>query len=121
MKILILLTALLVPSMGLAQPGAEAGARADVVGRVTQLRQTGGGERVVVMFVEGPQGGDANYDKASVTVTKRTRIFRQRGRARRRVGVGALEAGREVEVRFTGPVLKSYPVQATAEEVVILD
>jgi hypothetical protein len=121
MKPLVFLIALAVWGAGAPAPDAGAKAKADIRGRVTQLRREASGERVAVMLVEGTSGGETSYDKASVTVTRRTQIFRRRGRARSRAQAGALKLGALVEVRFDGPVLESYPVQATAGEIVILE
>ena len=60
-------------------------------------------------------------DRAFVTVTSDTRLFRLGDDgALVPCGFAALHEGAVVAVRFTGPVAESYPVQATAGGVVIL-
>lgn len=70
--------------------------------------------------IEGKLEADTQYDQAMVTVTNATRIVEQVDGAQRSVTFDTLQVGQTVEVQFTGPVMESYPVQATASEVVIL-
>jgi hypothetical protein len=72
-------------------------------------------------LVEGELEEDTQYDVASVSITEETRIFELVGKERRLVLFEALELGQRVEVQFIEPVLDSYPVQARAGEVVILE
>jgi hypothetical protein len=71
-------------------------------------------------LIEGPIADGTRFDKASVRITSETRIWVQQGAERRPASVEDLADGRQVEARFTGPVAESYPVQATASEIVIL-
>ena len=43
------------------------------------------------------------------------------GKDRKDAKIDDLKEGCKVEATFTGPVMESYPVQATAKEVVILE
>ncbi len=83
----------------------SAGAAGDVVGSI---------------LVEGQIEPDTSFDKASVTITSQTRIFEQVGQDRRPATFEALQMGQTVEAWFIGPVAESYPVQATASDIVIL-
>lgn len=67
--------------------------------------------------------GSGGYDKASVTVTDETAWYRRDGDGVVTIDrPGATElTGKTVEVRFTGAVAESYPVQATAGWVVVGD
>jgi len=72
--------------------------------------------------VEGEPTDGREYDAAAVTITRDTTFFRQTGGGPEPIGVDLRELeGAEVEVWFTGPVAESYPVQATAGAVLILD
>jgi hypothetical protein len=91
----------------------------DIRGTVTEIVQ--GREDVAgSILIEGIVEEDTEYDRAFVTVTDETRIFEQVGEDRRPASFAALEIGQRVQARFTGPVMESYPVQATAAEIVIL-
>jgi len=100
------------------------GAAADIRGNVTKIYRADvrGRERGILgsILIEGVGEEDTKFDKASVTITEKTRIFEGRGRGRHPVKFEALELGQRVEARFTGPVLQSHPVQARAREIVIL-
>ncbi len=71
-----------------------------------------------LLLVEGVREADTSYARAAVRVTTATRLFE--GAARQPATIEALTAGQRVEVWFTGPVAESEPVQAVAEEVVII-
>jgi len=97
---------------------------ADIRGDITSIHQADAenGEKGIVgsILIEGVIEEDTEFDKASVTITDKTRIFEQKGQDRRPVTFESLKMGQRVQARFTGPVMESYPVQATASEVVIL-
>lgn len=71
--------------------------------------------------VTGELEPDTTVDRASVTVTKKTRIILEAGGGRSQGGFDDLSVGQRVEVVFTGPVMESYPVQATAGEITVLE
>jgi hypothetical protein len=72
------------------------------------------------VLIEGVVEADTVYDRASVAVTHQTQIFDQTTVERRAVTFDALQHGQRVQVLFSGPVAESYPVQATAAEIIIL-
>jgi hypothetical protein len=72
----------------------------------------------VILVEERPQDR-AGSDKASVTVNAATRIYRGRVSASTKGSFSDLHNGQLVEVWFTGPVLTSYPVQATASVILV--
>jgi beta-N-acetylhexosaminidase len=72
---------------------------------------------LVTLFVEGDKEADTEYDKASVTIDKKTVI---QDSAKNRLAADDIKEGFKVEIIFTGPVRESYPVQATAMKVVVL-
>jgi hypothetical protein len=72
------------------------------------------------IMVEGQKEPDTNVDKASVTVTTKTRIFREENGKRVQAAFADLQIGPLVTVQFTGPVAETCLVQATAGEISIL-
>ncbi len=56
-----------------------------------------------------------------VTIKDETLIFKQDGENRRRVAYEALETKQRVQIWFTGPILESFPMQGTAQQVVITE
>lgn len=90
----------------------------DILGVVTGAEGGANGEAVWSFLIDEGKGA---YDKASVTVSFKTGWFRRDAE-----GFVAIDApttddlvGTTVEVRFTGPVAESYPVQATAAWVIV--
>ena len=79
------------------------------------------GSTVMRILVEGEIAPDTNVDKALVSVAPLTLILQAADGEVWELTARDLEAGMAVEVRFSGPVMESYPVQATAEFVVIVD
>ena len=72
------------------------------------------------MLIEGKLQSDTSFDKASVTVTDKTKIYLEDAQGRHVVDFSYLRVGQIVAATFTGAVAESYPVQATASEIVIL-
>ena len=89
-------------------------------GNITNRNAGAGGDLVGSVLVEGQVEADTSFDKASIAVTVKTQIFEQVGSERRPATFEALQVGRSVEAWFEGPVAESYPVQATASDIVIL-
>ncbi len=106
--------------------------RVDIRGLVTAIQRTDAqnsrnlafGRTIGSILVEGAIEDDTTFDKARIRVTDKTRIFQQERGERHAVTFDSLKIGKvlaKVEVQFTiGPVAESYPVQATAAEIVIL-
>ena len=84
-----------------------------VRGRITS--RTESGNRLHLM-IEGEKTVDTLYDSAAVTVTESTLIQDQSGPVTR----DDLQVGAIAEVRFSGPVAESYPVQGIADTILLL-
>lgn len=94
----------------------------DIRGTIIALSPAeAGGEVLGSFLVEGRIEQDTEYDRAVVRVTADTEVLIQRGGGRRLGSFADLAVGQRVEVAFTGPVAESYPVQATAGRVVVLE
>lgn len=85
----------------------------DIEGTVSSMNGEG-------FLVEEDPHQESGSSKAKVTVTSATRVFYQEGSAQTRAGVDDISVGDQVRVWFTGPVLESYPVQATARAIAIV-
>lgn len=72
------------------------------------------------LFVEGKKEKDTDYDKASITVTKNTRIVQRADGKDSFVTFDAIEHGSYVEV-YGSIIMESYPPQATADKILILE
>jgi hypothetical protein len=82
---------------------------------LTGLITNAGGDRILVE--ENPQD-TAGSAKAAVRISEQTEILYSSGA---RASRNDLRVGERVRVWFTGPVAQSYPVQATAERIEILE
>lgn len=92
----------------------------DVRGDITQITKSDSKGVLGIILVEGELQEDTKVDKASVTVTDKTKIFAEGNQeVLEDASFSLLQAGQLVEVEFTGPVRESYPVQATAKTIVI--
>jgi beta-N-acetylhexosaminidase len=102
----------------------EAG-KADIRGAVTAVNPADAGAKQRGLLgsvrIEGAKEKTTEYDKAVVRVTAKTKIERVKGKGRAAAGFNDLKKGAKVQAVFTGPVAESYPVQATAKEILILE
>lgn len=76
--------------------------------------------QITGFYAEGELEPDTSFDKARIRITDATKIYTQQGETYTPAGKEALVVGANVEVLFEGPVQESYPVGATAGEIVIL-
>jgi beta-N-acetylhexosaminidase len=75
--------------------------------------------KVTFILVEGNLESDTMYDKASIAITDKTKIIKKA--TQKKFLMDDLKEGVQVEVLLEGPVRESYPVQADAKEVRVLD
>ncbi len=71
--------------------------------------------------MEGEKETDTEFDKASVSVMKKTKITSIISGGQEKLEFKDLTLGDRVEVVFTGPVMESYPVQATADSITVIE
>jgi hypothetical protein len=103
----------------------KAPGKADIRGRIEKINPakpaTGNKETLGTLLVEGDSNDKPRFDKAIVRVTTSTGIYRLRGQEREKLSFNELKKGDRIEARFVpGPVLMSYPVQATAAEITVI-
>src|SRR5262245_41483966 len=122
-----LLASLLILALGVSlAPGNEKKPeKADIRGLITRVAEANKEARqkgnLGTILVEGYKEPTTQYDKASVRVTDKTRITLRFGPEKKNWGFEDLKKGRKVQIIFIGPVAESYPVQATAKEIVVLE
>jgi hypothetical protein len=83
---------------------------ADFIGFITEI-QSG--------QIQVESHADKIVDKYVVTVTDKTMIFEQDAENLRHVPFAALATKQWVRIWFAGPIMESWPKQATAHQVVI--
>src|ERR1700682_6410482 len=114
--LLLLLVAAVIVLLLVSRADAAPNGPPSIRGTITSLAPLAG--QGVILVEERPQD-QAGSNKASGTVKPATRIYRGRVGASTKGSFGDLRNGQIVEVWFDGPVLTSYPVQATASVIVI--
>lgn len=93
----------------------------DIAGTITQLNPAtadSGTQTFGVILVEADVASTYHYDKASVTITNKTILIGSNGK---KIHFSDLATGQKVEVSFIGGVDESYPVQAEAGKIVVLE
>jgi len=109
---LTLLTLVLVVGCSAPGPSGDPSIR----GTVSSVSQTPDG--ITGILVEGPIADGTTLDKASLSITDKTRVV---SASDEKVDADTLATGMRVEVWITGPIAESYPVQADADIVRILE
>jgi len=114
---LLALAAMLAPAAfggcaSLTPPDSEPSIR----GSVTSITPRFDGLGTILVEETSPQGLD--YDKASLAITKDTKLLKRFGGGYVEFTFDDIRAGMVVEVWITDPVRESYPVQADADTVV---
>jgi len=103
----------------------EVGEGPAVEGTITAVTRAAPQERKAgsrgSIFVEAGPGAAPGMDRASVGITLKTRIWRKTGGRIREAAVDDLKQGQRVQILISGPVGSSYPVQADADSIVILE
>lgn len=109
----------------LTPPNSDA--QVDIRGTILNINPAQVNSNILgTIYVEGPLYEDTFYDKASIKITSSTLIYQVDNQLSSndqfvQIPFSELQTGMMVEVTFTGPVLESYPVQATAKKVLVLD
>jgi beta-N-acetylhexosaminidase len=104
---------------------ADEPAKVDIRGKATKVliapKEAQESGLLGTVLIEGVKEKTTSFDKASVKITSKTTIEKMVGTERKPAKIEDLKQGSKVEANFAGPVAESYPVQATAKEILILD
>lgn len=98
--------------------GCQKEEQISIRGEITSVNMSSD-NKIVSILVEGELEEDTFHDKASIKIDNNTRIYI--GDAKKKVSADELEEGMIVESIFKGPVAESYPVQAKAKLIRILE
>lgn len=91
----------------------------DFTGFITEIHPIGEKGTLGQILVEAP--ADNFIDKYMVTIKDETQIFKQDGDELRQAAFEALETEQQVQIWFSGPIMESFPMQGTAQQVVITE
>jgi hypothetical protein len=118
---LILLALALTAACLLEDAQSFSSSEVDVRGAIARIEREGRGKILARILINGVKEPDTRVDKAFVDVTDETELFIKRGGERKPAEFAALKEKQRVEARFKGLVRESYPVQATAAEITLLE
>jgi len=104
---------------GNALPAADPGIRG-IVTRVQKIEPANPARLATILIEENPNE-PAGSAKDQVTLEQGTRIFRQQGASLTPATVDDLRVGQHVAAWYSGPVAESYPRQATASVIAIIE
>ena len=95
----------------------ESNNKLGIRGEIKKISTNNNG-KITGIFVEGKIEQDTEYDKSSIYITEKTKIYEADGK--KKIEASSLKEGMKVEVDFEGPVRESYPVQAYAKTIRVL-
>jgi hypothetical protein len=111
-----LLAGLITLAVGCAPSRKVLDTEADFTGHVTEIGQS------AILVEARVVTEDGEYiDKYWVTIEDETLILEQFGEELSEAAFEVLQVGRQVQIWFSGPIAESYPAQATAGQIVILE
>lgn len=114
-KILVLTLLATILVAACANTNEQTDVEYDIVGTVTEI--TIENESEVIRFLIETDSNQYDYDKAYVRLTKDTNI--QLENSNERLESTSIQLGQTLGVVFDGDVAESYPVQATAGQIMI--
>jgi hypothetical protein len=112
-----LLIGLAVVSASCTQATRPIETESDFIGFITEIQPDQ--EEGICGRISVESHADKIVTKYTITIAEETLIFQEDGNNLRKVSFAALETRQWVEIWFSGPVLESWPMQATAQQVVI--
>ena len=92
---------------------------ADFTGFITEIHPVGKEDVLGQILVESH--ADKLVDKYMVTIKDETLIFKQDGENRHKVAFEVFVTTQRVQIWFSGPIMESFPMQGTAEQIVVIE
>ncbi|WP_025641885.1 DUF3221 domain-containing protein [Schnuerera ultunensis] len=117
MKRIVLLLLVFSITIFLSACNKESAEIIDIRGEIKEVYADEESLLIQSILVEGQIEDDTKYDIATITITSDTKIFKDN----EEVAIEDIGEGLKVEVTFDGPVAESYPVQATAKKIIIIE
>lgn len=93
--------------------------QADFTGFITEVQPADTNDIAGRITVESH--ADKLVERYVVTITDETLLFRRDGEVYHEANFAVLEPRQTIDLWFTGPILESFPMQETAEQVVVID
>ena len=106
-------------TLSCASNGKPIEREADFTGFITEIHP--GQNRDVIGLISVESHADKIVTKYIVTIKDETLIFKQDGDTLHETTFKALENKQWVKIWFSGPIMESWPMQATAGQVIIAE
>ena len=103
------------------EPVKKAPPKASIRGKVSSVAALRAKGLVGAISVDGKKETDTEYDRARITLTDKTKFYKWVEGKKKDAKFADIKKDSIVQCVFTGPVAESYPVQARASEVLILE
>lgn len=117
-KMLLLICIVLSLTFITACSNGISGEKIGIRGQITNITLDDDG-KIKQILVEGKIESDTQHDKASISILENTQVYK--GNPVEKISISDLKEGQRVEVVFQGPVRESYPVQADARYIRVID
>jgi beta-N-acetylhexosaminidase len=117
MKKLLVIAVSIIFTLSLIGCGKNNEEKIGIRGEITKVT-LGTDSKTIFIMVEGEIEKDTQFDKASVTITDKTKVIESA--TKNKLSSKDLKEGMKVEVLVDGPVRESYPVQFDAKEVRVI-
>lgn len=103
-------------------PAFAEGVKVDIRGNISSVQKANPNNQGVfgTVLIEGKIEKDTGFDKASVRITRSTKLLERKDGREVAIKFEDLKVGQRVEAAFDGPVAESYPVQTNAGRIVVL-
>ena len=92
---------------------------ADLTGFITEIYPAQG--QGIYGRISAESHADKIITKYNITIRNDTRIFRQDDRNYIKIDFAELKTQQWIKVWFSGPVMESWPLQATAKQVIVFN
>jgi hypothetical protein len=116
---LVLITSLVIVALSCAPNSKLIETEADFIGFITEIQP--GQNKDIIGQISLESHADKVVTKYVVTIKDETLIFQQDGDNLLKTAFKTLENKQWVKIWFSGPVMESWPMQATAQQIVIVE
>lgn len=116
--LIILIITIGLTVIGCGKDSIEQEEKVGIRGEITEVI-TDDAKGITAVLVEGQLEEDTSYDKARVAINEKTQVLKVNGGEK--MSVEDLRKGLKVEVVFEGPAAESYPVQAKAKIIRVIE
>ncbi len=126
MRVITLAAILIVLFMGLVYGAisATSSEKVDMAGKIVGIcKEDSHNENNTPnsVLVQGIVTGNSKNQNVSITINRDTNIAYKRGNEVKNASFDDLKPGQNLQIRFTGPIMQSYPPQITASQIYILN